>query len=115
MTYIDCNIANIFLVDSEITNKNAYVFQYNMEKFLFQSKKYMILDLSNVQYLNNSAIKIIVISAMNAKKVNKELVIAGNNPSVNEIFSSVKFKVYMKLFPSSVEALKYFQTLEYTN
>lgn len=111
MVSINCTLADLFVVEREITNKNAYVFQFNMEKFLVQSKKYMILDVSKVEYLNNTAIKIIVHFAISAKKADKELVIVGNNPSLNEIFDIMKLKNLTKLFQNNEEALTYFQNL----
>lgn len=108
MISINTSLADIYVVENEITSKNAYVFQFNMEKFLLQSKKYMILDLSAIEYINNSAIKIIIHFAMSAKRVKKELVVVGNNPTLNEIFDITKLKSFIKLFPNCEEALNYF-------
>lgn len=112
MPFIQQDIADTFIVDQDITFKIVNDFQYKMEKFILQSRKYMILDLSKVKYINNSALGIIAHTALKAKQYKKELVIVGNNPHLNEIFDIVKFNVFTKLFPTCEEALEYYQRLE---
>lgn len=112
MTFIKEDIADIFIVDYDITFKRVNDFQYHMEKFILQSEKYLILDLMKVMYLNNSALGIIAHTSLKAKEYNKELVIAGNNAPLNEIFEIVNFNIFTQLFTTRKEAIEYFQGLE---
>lgn len=112
MIFIQQEIADTFVVDYDITFKKINDFQYNMEKFILQSGKYMILDLTKVMYLNNSALGIIAHAALKAKRYDKELVIVGNKPPLSEIFDIVKFNIFTKLFITHAEAVKYFQHIE---
>ncbi|MER2105761.1 MAG: STAS domain-containing protein [Solibacillus sp.] len=108
MTFSQLAIADTFEIEHEITIKNMVIFQKNMDKFLLQSKKFMILNLQKVKYLNNSALKIIASAAITAKKNDKELVIVGIRPPIDEIFEIVKFSNFMELFATYDEAIAYF-------
>lgn len=108
MRLIKKNLLSILQVDKEITIKNADEFKENMEVFLDEAEKFLILDLTKVSYLNSAALGIIAHAAMNAKKSNKELVIAGVNPPISEIFEIVKFSTFMELFQTVEEAEEYY-------
>lgn len=108
MTFVRLEVVDIFEVEQEITIKNNYNFQYNMEKFLLESGINMILDLDKLMYLNNSALGIIAHTAMMAKKNNKELVIAGIKQPISEIFEIVKFASFTQIFATRKEAIDYF-------
>ncbi|USB31747.1 STAS domain-containing protein [Paenibacillus sp. YPG26] len=112
MTYIHPDVPGILEIEHEITIKNTDEFRERMEKFLLESGSSLILDLDKVMYLNSSALGIIAHSAMSAKQHNKELVIAGIKPPINEIFEIVKFNAFMELFATRQEALEYFNHQE---
>ena len=109
MIFTHLEIADIFEVEHEITMNNTEDFKENIEMFLMNSSECMILDLERALYLNNSALRIIACSAMAAKNNNKELVIVGIKPPLNEIFEIVKITNYMRIFKTRKEAIDYFK------
>ncbi|WP_051556328.1 STAS domain-containing protein [Alkalihalobacterium bogoriense] len=110
MIVIQKEKANIVHVKKEITIKNTEKFRQLVEGVVTDVKPYIIIDLSNVVYLNSSALGIIAHAAMNAKKNDKELVIAGIQPPISEIFEIVKFDTFMSLFQTLEEAEQYFES-----
>ncbi|MDZ5474112.1 STAS domain-containing protein [Bacillus sp. 31A1R] len=111
MLIIEMDSMDILQVNQEITIKNVEQFKVNLESLLESTqKRYLILDLEKVTYLNSSALGCIADTAMKAKKVNKELVVAGIKPPIDEIFHIVKFEFFMELFKSKEEAVEYFSS-----
>lgn len=108
MEFIQKDSVDILKIKDEITIKNADEFKRSMENFLADSKDNLVLDLEEVSYLNSSALGVIAQTAMNAKKQDKELVVSGVKPPINEIFEVVKFGAFMKLFSSQEEAEAYY-------
>ena len=68
----------------------------------------LIVNLANTNYINSAGLGIIADSVMQARKSQKELVIADIQQSVKEIFAIVKFTSFMKVFESEKEAIDYF-------
>ncbi|WP_456279176.1 STAS domain-containing protein [Bacillus sp. AK128] len=108
MFLIDKDLVKVLKIEEEITIKNNEQFKLNMSKFLVESGPYMVLDLDQVKYLNSSALGIIADTAMKARKDEKELVISGVKPPINEIFKIVKFETFMSLFTNLDDAVNYF-------
>ncbi|MED4037428.1 MULTISPECIES: STAS domain-containing protein [Niallia] len=100
---------DILEMNEDITIKNSEHFRLMMGKFLTESTSFFILDLSRVSYLNSSGLGVIADGAMKASKNGKELVVAGINPPMNEIFEIVKFNTFMELFSSLELAEGYFE------
>jgi len=99
----------VLQIDGEITIKNIEQFRSVMEAFISKEAKGYILDLSNVSYVNSSALGQIADGVMKLKKVHKELVIAGIQPNIAEIFEIVKFESFIKLFANVDNAMQYFE------
>lgn len=110
MAIIQGENAETFEVEQEITLYNTVDFQKQLEIFLRNSGKNLILDLNKAKYVNNSALSIIVKSAIDAIKENRELVIAGMQPPISEIFELVQFNKFIKLFTTREEAIDYFKS-----
>ena len=83
-------------------------FRQEMEKFVHDDVEHLILNLANTNYINSAGLGIIADSVMQARKSQKELVIADIQQSVKEIFTIVKFTSFMKVFESEIEAIEYF-------
>ena len=109
MSFSQADIVDIFKIEHEITFKNMEAFQYNMDRFLVKSRKFLILDLHQVMYLNNAAIGIIAHAAMKAQKIGKELVVTGVISPLSEIFEIIRFNDFMRLFADYDQAIEYFQ------
>jgi len=95
--------------NEDITLKNAETFKKVMKEFIDDYSEYMILNMKEVKYINSTGLGIIANSVMNARKEQKEIVIAELQESVKEIFDIVKFASFIKLFASEEDAIKYFQ------
>ena len=91
-----------------ITLKNVEQFRQEMEKFVHGEGDQLILNLAETNYINSAGLGIIAESVMQARKSQKELVIADIQQSVKEIFSIVKFTSFMKVFETEKEAMEYF-------
>lgn len=102
------NSVDILEVKAEITIKNSDIFRTAMQKFLESPRSSFILDLEEVSYLNSSALGIIADTAIKLKKGNKELILAGIKPPIDEIFDIVKFHTFMELFQSLEDAMQYY-------
>lgn len=110
MELTQTEICNVLEVRTEVTLKNNAHFKEKMAEMLLNNLKDSILDLSNVDYLNSSALGIIADSAIKAKQSDRELVLAGIAPPIDEIFEIVKFGTFMRLFPTREEAEQYLTT-----
>lgn len=95
----------------DITLKNVEQFRQELNNFLNIDKEKLILDLSNTSYINSAGLGVIADSVMQARRNNKELVVANLQQSVKEIFSIVKFASFMKLFDSEQQAIEFFQSV----
>ena len=98
----------VFEWSENITLKNVEQFRQDMEKFIHYDVEHLILNLANTNYINSAGLGIIADSVMQARKSQKELVIAEIQQSVKDIFTIVKFTSFMKVFESEIEAIKYF-------
>jgi len=92
----------------DITLKNAEAFRLKMKEWLEVEQAALLLDLSDVAYLNSVALSIIADSVIQARRKQKELVIAGIQPTIQELFAIVKFDTFIKLFPEKLQAYTYF-------
>lgn len=91
-----------------ITLKNVEQFRHTMKELIQQPQEYLILNLADTTYINSAGLGIIADSVMQARKDQKELVIAEINDAVQEIFSIVKFTSFMKTFSEESEAISFF-------
>lgn len=95
--------------NENITLKNVELFRQEMNKLLNYNAKQLMLDLVETSYINSAGLGIIAESVIQARRNNKELVIANIQPSIHEIFSIVKFSTFIKLFESKEEAIQHFE------
>jgi anti-sigma B factor antagonist len=70
------------------------------------------LELTDVAYLNSAALGVIADAVLSAGRADKELVIAGIQSTVGEIFQIVHFSTFMKIFIQVEDAYTYFQTVK---
>lgn len=91
-----------------ITLKNIEQFRSTMNQLVVDSHEFLILNLTETNYINSAGLGIIADSVMHARKNQKELVITGIEEAVREIFTIVKFTSFMKIFDSEKEAIAYF-------
>jgi anti-sigma B factor antagonist len=99
---------HVFAWNEDITLNNTEQFRKAMAELIEWPADYLILNMEQVKYINSAGLGIIADSVMTARKRQKELVIAGVQGSLQEIFHIVKFSAFIKLFETEKEAMHYF-------
>lgn len=98
--------------ETAVTLKTVRDFEDSLVKLINESENMLIVDLAKVEYMNSAGLGLLVDSVMKARKNQKELVIAGVNETLKEIFDIVKISTFIKLFRTEEEAISFFQTRE---
>ncbi|WP_379132018.1 STAS domain-containing protein [Paenibacillus sp. sgz500958] len=102
---------NVFLLswDKDVTLKNVDEFRATVRTLLESDKRKLLLKLSGVSYLNSAALGVIADAVLASGRMDKELVLADIQPTVDEIFQIVHFSTFMKIFMDIEDAYAYFQ------
>jgi anti-sigma B factor antagonist len=98
--------------DKDVTLKNVDDFRMAVWKILDGEKSKLILELTGVVYLNSAALGVIADAVLISGRYHKELVIAGVQPTVNEILKIVRFSTFMKIFVQVEEAYHYYNRVK---
>lgn len=94
--------------NTDVTLKNVDEFRGAIEKLVDGEKTKLILELTKVAYLNSAALGVIADAVLGAGRTGKELIIAGVQSTVGEIFEIVHFSALMKIFTALEEGYAYF-------
>ncbi len=70
-----------------------------------QSPEVIILNFTDVDYINSTGIALIVGLLAQARKSHRQLVVFGLSPHYLQIFSITRLSDFMKIFPDEVSAL----------
>jgi anti-sigma B factor antagonist len=95
--------------DKDVTLKNVDEFRMAIWELLDSDKRKLILGLTHVAYLNSAALGVIADAVLSSGRLGKELIIAGIQSTIGEIFRIVHFSTFMKIFIEVKEAYSYFQ------
>ncbi|MRN51426.1 STAS domain-containing protein [Paenibacillus monticola] len=95
----------------DVTLKNVDEFRMAIWKLLESDQSELILELTDVAYLNSAALGVIADAVLSAGRSDKELVLAGIQSTVGEIFQIVHFSTFMKIFIEVNDAYTYFDSL----
>lgn len=95
--------------NKDVTLKNVDEFRLSLLSLIENDKKKLILELSQVAYLNSAALGVIADAVISSGRVGKELVIAGIQSTVSEIFKIVHFHTFMKIFTEVQDAYLYLE------
>jgi anti-sigma B factor antagonist len=98
--------------DQDVTLKNVDDFRMTIWKFMDGEKSKLILELTGVVYLNSAALGVIADAVLISGRHHKEIVIAGVQPTVNEILKIVHFSTFMKIFVQVEEAYNYYNRVK---
>lgn len=98
---------SILTWQGDITFQNVDAFRERINELMAQETVCMILNMEQVLYVNSAALGILADAVVKGRRNGKELVIAGIQPIVHEIFSIVKFEKFVKLYMSMDDALQY--------
>jgi anti-sigma B factor antagonist len=91
----------------DITFQNVDAFRERITALQEQSAQLLILNMEQVTYVNSAALGILADAVVKGRRNGKEMLIAGIQPSVGEIFSIVKFEKFIKLYSELEPALAY--------
>lgn len=99
---------NTYYWNKDITLKTADHFREELQSFIQNEKDKLILSLKGVEYINSSGLGVIADAVIQARKQEKELVVADIQESISEIFEIVKFGSFIHLFVTKEEATQFF-------
>jgi anti-sigma B factor antagonist len=80
-----------------------------LQSVLGTDQSRVVVDLSEVSYINSGGLRCLVAAWRKARQQGGELVLAGLNQRLNEIFAIVGFNKVFQIFPTADSA---FQTFE---
>jgi anti-sigma B factor antagonist len=86
-------------------------FRQKLQQFVNAEGKYLVLNMQEVTYINSTALGIIADAVFQARKTNKQLVIAGVEGTLEEIFDIVKFASFIHIFAKVELAEAYFASI----
>ncbi len=89
-------------------HSNAAALQVALESYLPDCKPggyQIVLDLSRLDYISSAGLRVLMITAKQVKSQEGEIVVAGMQPVVREIFDISKFTFVFKCFGSVSEIL----------
>lgn len=83
-------------------------FEQQVEEAIKFSKKSMILDFSELEYICSSGLRVIIQAAKKLKSIQGELVLCCMEDYIKEVFEISGFDAFLKIFSSKEEAVKLF-------
>jgi anti-sigma B factor antagonist len=86
-------------------------FRQKLQQFVETEGEFLVLNMQEVSYINSTALGIIADAVFQARKMNKELVIAGVEGTLEEIFDIVKFASFIHIFAKVEMAEAYFTSV----
>lgn len=88
---------------------NASVdFEQQVEEAIKFSKKSMILDFSELEYICSSGLRVIIQAAKKMKTLQGELVLCSMEDYIQEVFEISGFDTFLMIFASKEEAVNSF-------
>lgn len=88
---------------------NASVdFEQEMEEAVKLSKKKIILDFKELEYICSSGLRVIIQAAKKLKSIEGELVLCSMEEYIKEVFEISGFDAFLKIVPSKEEAMNSF-------
>ncbi|MBW7856842.1 MAG: STAS domain-containing protein [Leptonema sp. (in: Bacteria)] len=77
----------IIKFSGRITNSNSYELNHNFQKILDDENYNIIIDLSELEYVNSTGVAIIFTLFYKATEKNGQVCIGGVHPFLNKVFS----------------------------
>ncbi len=101
------NIA-VIAVSGRIDAITAPDFEKYLDDLIGQGNKLLLINLSGLGYISSAGLRSILSSAKKLKALSGELVFAGLQGPVEEVFQISGFQSIFKIFPSEGDALDSF-------
>jgi anti-sigma B factor antagonist len=97
--------------NKDITLRNIDDFRLAVWKLLDSDEASLVLELREVMYVNSAALGVMADAVQQGRRLQKQVVIAGIEPTVQEIFDIVKFGTFIKLFKQREDAVAFMHAL----
>jgi anti-anti-sigma factor len=68
-------------------------------------EKKLLLDLSKVTYMSSAGLRVLMIAAKGCRKQDGKMVLAGLQPTIQEVFKIGRFDMVLETFPTMRDAL----------
>ncbi|MCS7206082.1 MAG: STAS domain-containing protein [Leptospiraceae bacterium] len=98
----------IMKFEGKITNNNGFELNKKFSEFFIDNKYNIILDLSELQYINSTGIAIIFSMFFKCKENQGKLVVGGLHNFVKRVFSMMTLPEGFRLYNTLDEALQNF-------
>ena len=96
----------ILQLKGEISFSDLPVFEKSAESAVKKTKKHLLLDLSDLNYISSSGLRIILKMQKTLTDLNKSLLIFGLNDFVQNVFQTAGFDKIFSIHPDKQSALK---------
>jgi len=93
-------------VDGRIDTVSAPSFQQQMEAFLNQGEKRIVMDFESLEYISSAGLRSILFSAKKAKAVGGTVACCSLQSMVKKVFDVSGFATMIRVFDSLDEAVK---------
>lgn len=98
----------VLKLNGRLDTNASMEFEQHMEESIKFSKKNMILDFSELEYICSSGLRVIIQAAKKLKTVKGELVLCCMEDYIKEVFEISGFDAFLKICSSRDEAVKSF-------
>ena len=95
----------IIQVEGRIDHKSAKDFELAFAPFLESDQGDLLLDLSGLEFMTSSGLRVLMIAAKTCQKQGREIVVAALQPKIKEIFQISRFDLILKVHESVEVAL----------
>ena len=106
MNFREVGDVTIASASGRIDLSNADALKDSLSTALSQTKKFLVLDLSNLEYISSAGLRSLMITSKAAKADGKAFSIAALKPLVLEIFTISRFNLVFPLFETVRDAIK---------
>lgn len=108
MNFRDKQLGDVTLgsVSGRVDLSNADTFKDSLSAALSQTKKALVLDLSELEYISSAGLRSLMIAFKAAKSQGKAFGLAALKPLVLEIFTISRFNLVFPLFDTVRDAIK---------
>lgn len=106
----DLGNALFIRIEGSLSVEDLKDFQDAMNSYLLQ-EKHIILDMTEVSFIDSSSLGIIVLFYSKLLQIKKELIITNIKPEIYQMFNLTGVSKRMRLFKTNKEALDFIKEL----
>ena len=105
------NIANVVLIEAEgrIDHGTAPAFGSVLLPHVegcTREEKILLVDLSKVNYMSSAGLRVLMIAAKGCRKQEGKVVLAGLQPTVQEVFKIGRFDMVFDVYPGGARCIR---------